>query len=76
MNVEQQTLAADGADVSARADDALAGSTWRRRFSRSAEREHRLGITPEWLAQYKAGVEEQRAAAVTVPACAAPAAQH
>jgi hypothetical protein len=29
-------------------------------FSRSAERERQLGISPEWLAHHKKGVEEQR----------------
>jgi hypothetical protein len=51
------------AEIQSTADSAsiASGADWGGRFSRSAERERRLGITAEWLAQHKEGVEEQRA---------------
>jgi hypothetical protein len=68
VSVKQETIDASRAAASAAgmnlsnwADKALSEAAWRERFSRSAERERQLGITPEWLAQYKAGAEEQRA---------------
>lgn len=69
VSVKQETIDASraaasavGMNLSNWADKVLAEAAWRQRFSRSAERERRLGITPEWLAQHKEGIEEQRAA--------------
>lgn len=69
VSVRQETIEASRAAASAAgmnlsnwADKVLSEAAWRERFSRSAERERQLGITPEWLARHKEGVEEQRAA--------------
>jgi len=53
---------AAGMNLSNWTDKVLSEAAWRQRFSRSAARERELGITPEWLAYHKAGIEEQRAA--------------
>ncbi|MEY9891233.1 hypothetical protein ABIA35_005637 [Catenulispora sp. MAP12-49] len=62
--IEASRAAAEaaGMNLSNWTDKVLAEAAWRQRFSRSAERERRLGVTPEWLAQHKNGIEEQRAA--------------
>lgn len=69
VSVKQETIDASraaasavGMNLSNWTDKVLAEAAWRQRFARSAERERQLGITSEWLAAHKAGVEEQRAA--------------
>ncbi|MBW8803673.1 MAG: hypothetical protein JF587_07405 [Catenulisporales bacterium] len=69
VSVKQETIDASraaaealGMNLSNWTDKVLTEAVWRQRFSRSAERERQLGITPEWLAAHKAGVEDQRAA--------------
>ena len=49
-------------NLSSWTDKVLAEAAWRQCFSRSAERERQLGVTPEWLAQHKKDIEEQCAA--------------
>jgi len=69
VSVRQETIEASrsaanaaGMNLSNWTDKVLTEAAWRERFSRSAERERQLGITPEWLTQHKQGIEEQRAA--------------
>jgi hypothetical protein len=69
VSVKQETIDASraaanaaGMNLSNWTDKVLSEAAWRERFSRSAQRERQLGITPEWLAKHRDGVEEQRAA--------------
>jgi hypothetical protein len=62
LEASRAAAAAAGMNLSNWTNKVLAEAAWRQRFSRSAERERRLGITPESLAQHKKDIEEQRAA--------------
>ena len=62
IEASRAAATAAGMNLSNWTDKVLAEAAWRQRFSRSAERERQLGVTPEWLAQHKNGIEEQRAA--------------